>query len=59
MIDKLVVDIPDAEKGFRLTFSTQEFPGWDDKLLWRRERGAATGTIRRSARPRAGSAQRC
>lgn len=37
LIDKLVADIPDADKGFRLTFSAQEFPGYDDKLVWRRE----------------------
>ena len=39
IIDKLVVDVPDAEKGFRLTFSARDFPGRDDKLLWRREQG--------------------
>ena len=39
LIDKLVADIPDAEKGFRLTFSAGEFPGRDDRLLWRREQG--------------------
>ena len=36
LIDKLVADIPNAEKGFRLTFSAQEFPGYDDKLVWKR-----------------------
>ena len=37
LIDKLVADIPNAEKGFRLTFSAQEFPGFKDKLVWRRK----------------------
>jgi len=39
LIDKLVADIPDADKGFRLTFSAQEFPGYDDKLVWKRKGG--------------------
>jgi len=34
MIDHLVADIPDAEKGFRLTFSTQPFPDFEEKLTW-------------------------
>ena len=37
LIDKLVADIPNADKGFRLTFSAEEFPGFDDKLVWKRE----------------------
>ena len=37
LIDKLVADIPNADKGFRLTFSAQEFPGYDDKLVWKRK----------------------
>ncbi len=37
MIDRLVADIPDAGKGFRLTFSAQEFPGYEDKLTWKRK----------------------
>ncbi len=36
MIDHMVRDIPDAEKGFRLLFSTQPFPGYMLKLTWRR-----------------------
>ena len=35
--DKLVADIPDADQGFRLTFSAREFPGYDAKLVWIRE----------------------
>ena len=34
MIDALVADIPDAEKGFRLTFSSRPFPGFQKKLTW-------------------------
>lgn len=37
MIDRLVADIPNAEQGFRLLFSTQEFPGYTHQLTWRRE----------------------
>jgi len=34
MIDVLVADIPDADKGFCLTFSAREFPGYQKKLTW-------------------------
>ncbi len=34
MIDVLVADIPDADKGFRLTFSARAFPGFQKKLDW-------------------------
>jgi hypothetical protein len=37
MIDAMVKDIPDAQKGFRLLFSTQPFPGHTHKLIWRRK----------------------
>jgi hypothetical protein len=37
MITRLVAAIPDAEKGFRLLFSTTPFPGYSVKLEWRRE----------------------
>ena len=37
MIDRLVARIPQAEKGFRLIFSPQAFPGHSAKLEWRRE----------------------
>lgn len=36
MIDVLVKDIPDADKGFRLTFSANPFPGYQKKLTWLR-----------------------
>ena len=36
IIDEMVQDIPDAEEGFRLLFSTQSFPGYTHKLTWRR-----------------------
>ena len=36
MIDELVKDIPDAEKGFRLTFSANPFPGHQKTLSWLR-----------------------
>lgn len=37
MIDFLVKDIPDARKGFRLLFSAQPFPGWQQRLVRVRE----------------------
>jgi hypothetical protein len=45
MIDHLVADIPDAEKGFRLTFSTQPFPEFEEKLTW--VRGDSVGNYYR------------
>lgn len=39
MIDQMVADIPDAESGFRLIFSAQEFPGYTHQLSWRRQEG--------------------
>jgi hypothetical protein len=36
MIDHLVRDIPDADKGFRMLFSAQPFPGYMMKVTWRR-----------------------
>ena len=41
MIDGMVKNIPDADQGFRLLFSTQAFPGYTHKLTWRR--GDKTG----------------
>jgi hypothetical protein len=32
MIDEMVKDIPEADKGFRLLFSSQPFPGHTHKL---------------------------
>ena len=37
MIDFLTRDIPDARQGFRMLFSAQPFPGWQQRLEWRRE----------------------
>jgi hypothetical protein len=36
MIDKLVADIPNAQRGFRAVFSASPFPGYQVKLEWRR-----------------------
>jgi hypothetical protein len=36
MIDVLVKDIPDADRGFRLLFSANPFPGHQKKLKWLR-----------------------
>jgi hypothetical protein len=37
MIDRAVADIPDAEHGFTMIFSTTPFPGHQYRLDWRRE----------------------
>ena len=37
MIDRVVADIPDAERGFTMIFSTTPFPGHQHRLDWRRE----------------------
>jgi len=34
MIDVLVADIPNADQGFRLTFSARPFPDFEKKLSW-------------------------
>jgi hypothetical protein len=39
MIDYLVRDIPGATNGFRMVFSTQEFPGYQRRLTWLRPEG--------------------
>lgn len=36
IIEELVKNIPDVDKGFRLLFSTHPFPGCTLKLIWRR-----------------------
>ena len=36
MIDRVVADIPDAERGFTLIFSSTPFPGHQHRLDWRR-----------------------
>jgi Family of unknown function (DUF6717) len=37
MIDKIVANVPDAERGFRAIFSARQFPGAETKLEWHRE----------------------
>ena len=37
MIDQMVAPIPNADKGFRLIFSANPFPGYAVELEWRRE----------------------
>lgn len=37
MLDRLVAGIPDAEKGFRLMFSTNPFPNFTVELIRKRE----------------------
>ena len=49
MIDKMVAGIPNADRGFRLTFSAQPFPGHQKKLTWLR--GNSTGNWYRQDDP--------
>ena len=37
MLDRLTADVPQAERGFRLIFSPQPFPGYAAKLVWQRD----------------------
>jgi hypothetical protein len=37
IIDRVVAEIPNAQKGFRLIFSAGPFPGSTVRLEWRRE----------------------
>lgn len=37
MIDKMTADIPGAQQGFRAVFSASPFPGYTERLEWRRE----------------------
>jgi len=40
LIDRLVSDIPHADKGFRLLFSGAPFPGYTSQFVWlRKEKG--------------------
>jgi hypothetical protein len=39
MIDRVVADLPDAERGFILIFSNTPFPGHQIRLDWRRGEG--------------------
>ena len=41
-IDRVVADIPNAEKGFTLIFSSAPFPGQVYRLDWRREEEIGT-----------------
>jgi hypothetical protein len=40
MIDKAVANIPDAQGGFVMVFSSRPFPGHQIKLEWRRNDGS-------------------
>ena len=37
IIDNLVKDIPNAEKGFKLLLSLKPFPGHQAELVWQKE----------------------
>jgi hypothetical protein len=37
MIDRVVANIPDAERGFTMIFSATPFPGHQHRLDWQRE----------------------
>src|SRR5258707_11112854 len=59
MIDVLVADIPNADKGFRLLFSATPFPGHTVKLEWRREESGGNWYFAHSSELRAGCVRRC
>ncbi len=50
MIDTLVTDIPNADKGFRLLFSAAPFPGYQKEFV--RTRSEYGGTWYACAKPR-------
>ncbi len=37
IIDRIVENIPDPEKGVTILFSAQKFPGYQHEFVWRRE----------------------
>jgi hypothetical protein len=43
MIDRVVADIPNAERGFTMIFSAAPFPGHQFRLEWRRGGGGDGG----------------
>ena len=47
MIDAMIADIPDADKGFRIVFSSSAFPSYQHKLEW--VRPELSGNVYRSA----------
>ena len=47
MIDAMIADIPDADKGFRFVFSAFAFPSYQHKLEW--VRPELSGNVYRSA----------
>ena len=49
MIDRVVADLPDAERGFILIFSNTPFPGHQIRLDWRREEGGGQLVLRAAA----------
>jgi hypothetical protein len=46
MIDALVAQIPNAEEGFRIVFSSEAFPGFQERLAW--VRAEMNGNVYRS-----------
>ena len=53
IIDRVVADIPDAERGFTLVFSSTPFPGYQHRLDWQREEGGCPNEARPVAQLRA------
>jgi hypothetical protein len=56
-IDRVVADIPNADKGFILIFSSTAFPGHQYRLDWRRAEAGEIGITRLIWTWRAGCAQ--
>jgi hypothetical protein len=60
MIDRVVADIPDAERGFTLIFSPAlRSPDTNIGLIGSVKKAVATGTMQRTWAWKAGSAQPC
>jgi hypothetical protein len=56
-IDRVVAEIPDAERGFTLIFSSAPFPGHQYRLDWQREEGGGNCIIPRTSTWKAGCVQ--
>ena len=59
MIDRVVADIPNAEKGFTLIFSASPFPGHQHRLDWQRWMPREIGITPKNSKWKVGFALRC
>jgi hypothetical protein len=59
MIDRVVANIPDAERGFVMLFSAAPFPGHQFRLDWRRCESGGNWYYASQLGMEGGSARRC